>query len=100
MPTWLQTVLNLAPIIVTAAVPGVGPILGPIIGTAITEAEKLPGASGQEKLQHALNLTNIGVAATNAIKPGTLDVNAVNAVAANAINTTVAVANLIHKPIQ
>lgn len=72
--------------------------LVPYVVTGIQEAESLHVASSAEKLAHAVNLTKIGVDATNAAAgKAVIDAATANTAIASGISTAVAVANLIHQ---
>lgn len=63
----------------------------------IPEAEQLKSsASGAEKKSHVLTLVQLAANATNAERPGTLDSGATQAAASAAIDTIVAVTNIVH----
>lgn len=96
MPNWLKIVEQLAPMIVSIAVPGAGPILGAVITAGIHSAEGMINASSQEKLQHAIEIANETAAGINAVKPGTLDPVLVNQAAVSVTSTIVDAANLVH----
>lgn len=96
MPRWLQVVLQVAPVILIA-VPGIPPVLVPLIVHGITEAQKIPGASGAVKKATVLAIVADGIAATNSVKPGTIpDPAAVIVAAGLGIDTTIATVDLIH----
>lgn len=92
--------LSILKTVVTVVLPMIHPKLNavaPLILQGITEAEQLKGASGQEKLQHVVDLVNTTVAGVNAATgKQIIDPVAVNATAASAISTAVDVTNLIH----
>ena len=97
MNKWLELVKLLAPIIVASTVPG-GAVLGPLIAHGISEAEKMKGATGSEKKAHVLNLVSDGVAGINTAKgQEVLDPSATVDAASKAIDTTVAVVNLVNQ---
>lgn len=93
---WLDLIKALAPIIIAAKVPH-GSVIAPLVVNGISEAEAIKGSSGSEKLNHAVNLVNVGIDSYNAISPKPLDKDAINKTIGDGISTTVDVANLIHK---
>jgi hypothetical protein len=94
---WVSLVKTLAPGIVAAAVPGVGPILAPLVAQAIISAEKM-GGTGADKRQHALELVSVGAQVTNAVsKKDVLPTEVTVATAGMVIDTTVNVVNLVHR---
>jgi hypothetical protein len=93
---WLKIVEQLAPIIVSVAVPGAGPILASVITAGIHSAEGMINATPSEKLTHAIEIANATAAGINAVKPNTLDPNLVNAAAISVTSTIVNAANLVH----
>lgn len=94
---WLELVKFLAPIILSRINPHLGQVSTSIV-TGITEAEAMNNASSEEKLGHAVNITNAAVAAINA---GTgkklINPEVVNDTAGSAISTIVDVVNRIHR---
>lgn len=94
---WLDLVKFLAPIILSKINPHLGQVSDSII-TGISEGEAMRNASSNDKLVHAVNITNAAVAAINA---GTgkelINPTIVNNAAGHAISTIVDVVNLIHK---
>jgi hypothetical protein len=95
-PRWLQIVEQLAPLVVSVAFPGSGPLLGSVITAGIHSAQGMIGATGAEKLQHSIEIANLTAAGINSVKPGTLDPTLVNAAANTVTSTIVDVTNLIH----
>jgi hypothetical protein len=96
VPRWLQAIELLAPTLASVFIPGpAGQILGGVIAHGIQDAEHLTGASGSEKLQHVVNLTNDAVAGINAVRPNTLDPVLVQSTAVTIINGVVQTANLV-----
>ncbi len=94
---WLELIKFLTPIILSAINPHLGQAANSIV-QGIAEAEQIKGASSQDKLNHAVNITNSAVAAINAGTGKTLiDPVIVNAAAGHAISTIVDVTNLLAK---
>ena len=92
---WLGLIKTLAPIVL-AATP-LAPI-APFISLGIGEAEQLAGASGPEKLAHAVNIAQTGIAAVNAQAGKDLIDPALSADAiSKGISTVVDVTNIVHK---
>ncbi len=94
---WLDLVKFLAPIILSKINPHLGQVSDSIV-TGISEASLIKGATGEQKLAHAVNITNAAVAAINA---GTgkelINPTIINEAAGHAISTIVDVTKLIHK---
>lgn len=85
----------IAPMIVTSIDPKLAP-LSTAIGAGIAEAESIPGAQGSDKLQHVLNLATDAAQGVNSATGKTvLDPTEFQASATQAINTTVAIINLV-----
>lgn len=97
MKNWLHLVKFLTPIILGVINPHLGQVSDSIV-KGIDEAEALKNASSDEKLQHAVNITNEAVKAINA---GTgkklIDPAVVSQFAPTAISTIVDIVNLAHK---
>lgn len=97
MNNWFELAKFLGPIILAKINPHVAQVSDSIIH-GIGEAEKMKNASSDEKLQHAINITNDAV---KAINDGTgkelINPAIVNDAASHAISTIVDVVNLIHK---
>ena len=93
---WLELIKLLVPIIIPVVSPKLAP-LAPVIATGINEAEQLPGASGQDKLNHVINLATTTATGINAATGKTVvDPQHVTDAAASVISTIVDVANIIH----
>lgn len=94
LPKWLQMVQSLAPMIL--AFTPLAPI-APFVSAGIQEAEQIQGASGADKLAHAVQIARDGIAATNA-QAGkvVIDPQLSDAAIVSGINTTVSVVNLVH----
>jgi hypothetical protein len=91
---WLKLVEQLTPIIL-----GATPLaaISPFVTAGIQVAEQIPGADGPTKLGLAIQITNLGVAATNAQAGHTaIDPALVNSTIQTSINSVVAVVNLIN----
>lgn len=94
---WLSLLKFLAPIILVKINPHLAQVSDSIIH-GITEAEGMKNASSDEKLTHAVNITNDAVAAINSGTGKTLiDPEIAGNAAVHAIGTIVDVVNLIHK---
>jgi hypothetical protein len=95
MSKWLELLKVLGPVIIATTVPH-GDLIAPAIVNAIAEAEQIKGATGPEKLAHV-----VAIASNTAQIAQTSGVNinpaAVAAATVEAINTTVAVINIIHE---
>lgn len=94
---WVQLVTNLSTIAL-ASNPKTAAI-APYIGPAVAEAEAMRGTkgepiSGTAKLGHAVNMVKLSLQATNAAKPGTLNLDVADQVIANAISASVDAANV------
>lgn len=95
--SWLDLVKQLAPIIIAAKVPH-GDVIAPYVVTGIESAEALKNSkTGEEKLQHSIEITNTFVDGYNSVAPNKLDKNAINATLGSGISTAVMIANLLHK---
>jgi len=95
MLKWLQIVGRLAPTVLSL-IPALSPI-APYVTAGIQEAEQIPGATGSDKLTHAITIARQGIAAVNAQAGRTVvDPNIADATIAAGINTTVGVVNIIH----
>lgn len=94
---WLDLVKFLAPIILAKINPHLGQVSDSIIH-GISEASKLKDASNEDKLKHAVNITNDAVSAIN-VSTGIqrIDPTVVNDVAGHAISLIVDVTKMIHK---
>lgn len=89
------SILNLVAPGLLMAIPVTAPIAG-ILTHAMATAEQIPGASGPEKLQAALTLTQDAVGTTNALaKRQVLDPQATNDAVASAIATAIKTVKLI-----
>lgn len=94
---WLDLVKFLAPIILAKINPHLGQVSDSIVH-GITEASQIKGATGEQKLAHAVNITNDAVASINAATGKELiNPTIVNDAAGHAISTIVDVAKLIQK---
>lgn len=93
---WKSLIRTLAPLVVSAVVPGVGPVLGGLIAHGIEEAEQLKGSSSQEKLDHAINIVTDGIGLLNTVKPDTISPIAHSDII-SVINKTVDAVNQISK---
>jgi len=72
--------------------------IAPFVSAGIQEAEQIQGASGADKLAHAINIARQGIAATNAQAGRTvIDPNLADSAIAAGINTTVSVVNIVHE---
>lgn len=88
----------LAPIIISTINPKLAPLAG-AIGNGIAEAEQIPGATSQQKLQHVINITDQAAAGINeAAGKQIVNPDGLHSAATEAINTTVAILNLA-KPV-
>lgn len=96
MRLWLDLAKLLIPMIIAMKFPQLAPVAG-TIAAGVSEAEEIPGASGADKLAHVSNLANAAVASINGIanKP-IIDPTTANTAIVSAINTAVAVTNLVH----
>jgi len=94
---WLDLVKFLAPIILVKINPHLAQVSDSII-KGISEASQMSNASGEDKLKHAVNITNDAV---NAINSATgiqrIDPVVVSDSAAHAISLIVDITKLIHK---
>ena len=94
---WLDVLKAILPVVLPLVNPALG-LAAPLILHGITEAEQMKGASGQQKLAHAVNIVNTGVAATNqAAGKQIIDPVVVNQTANDAISTAVDITNLVSK---
>lgn len=94
---WLNLVKQFAPLVLAFAVPH-GADLAPYVSLGIAEAEAIKGASGPDKLAHALAIVRAGVAGANSAAGRTvLDPASVDASIEAAVSTVVNVANLVHQ---
>lgn len=92
---WLTLAQSLLPIVLNF-IPGLSPLLIPVIVQGIQEAEQIKG-SGAEKKQHVIALVHLAIETINTAKKKTvIDPKAV-AVADRAIDTAVAIVNLVAK---
>lgn len=96
---WLKKVADIAPLVLPL-IPGIPPELVPYVVKGIITAESIQGASGPDKLSKAVEEVNNGVAAVNAVKPGTINAGAVNDAVVHGIQTVIAVANVAHPKAQ
>jgi hypothetical protein len=88
---WLRLLKTVAPIAILVAQPELAPLV-PKIMEGIESAEKLgKSKSGKEKLQHAKDIAVNSAEALGMKKPEELD-----AAITNAINTAVAVTNVVN----
>ena len=92
LPKWLQ-ILQTVGLAALSASP-LAPISG-IVASAIGEAEAIPGATGQQKLAHVLNIaTNAAqMAQASGVK---IDPAIVQSAGASAIATAIQVTNIVH----
>ena len=94
---WLGLVKVIAPIVIAQTVPH-GDLVAPLVVHGIESAEGLKGAPGADKLAHARDLVNTGIAGINAAAGSQkIDPAAVSAAVESGISTTVDIAKLIHK---
>lgn len=92
--SWLQGIEKIAPIIFPL-IPGFPTQLTPYVIQGIQTAEQFQGnKTGAEKLALAVGSVNNGIAAINAVKPGSVNAEAVNAAVVNGINTVIAIQNV------
>jgi hypothetical protein len=95
---WLQLVSWVAP-----AVLGMTPLapIAPFVIAGVQAAESLPGAQGKDKLDAAVQIARIGIAATNA-QAGhvVVDPQLADAAIQSGISTVVNVVNLTHRGAQ
>ena len=95
--TWkslFHTISAIAPVVM--AVAGVPPMLIPVITHGIAMAEGTHTISGAEKKAHVLLDVNAAIAGINAVTPGLIPLNATVLLVDKAIDTTIAVLNVIH----
>ena len=94
---WLDLVKSIAPTIITATVPG-GALLAPLVIGAITEAEQIHGATGDQKLQYAVEITRDSIRGVNAVAGHTI-VNPLlsDSALAAGISAAVDVVNIVHQ---
>lgn len=92
---WKALIKLTAPIIL-ASTP-LAPI-APFVALGIQSAEKIKGASGPEKLEHAVEISRAAIAATNA-QAGrvVVDPALADATIQSGINTVIGVANIVHR---
>lgn len=95
--SWLQGIEKIAPIIFPL-IPGFPTQLTPYVVKGIQTAESFQGKTGAEKLAIAVDSVNTGVAAINAVKPGSVNAEAINAAVVNGINTVIAIQNVKGQP--
>ena len=94
---WFHLIGVFAPTILTLVIPG-GAVLGPLVSAAISEAELIPGATGEAKKDHVLGVVVNGLTLLNKIagKP-VADATAVTLAIGSAIDTTIQIVNALHK---
>lgn len=86
-----------APIVIPIVSPRLAP-LGTIIGHSVAEAESVPGASGEDKLNHVKAIATDAANAVNvAANKEVINQQDFDTALEHGINTTVAVVNLIKK---
>jgi hypothetical protein len=71
--------------------------LVPFVILGIQKAEDMKGKTGPEKLAIAIDIVKTGVAGTNAVRPGTLNVAVTDDVIASAISAVVDATNVFKK---
>lgn len=77
---------------------GVPPAVIPMLQKGIAEAEEIHAGKGKAaKFNHAVELANTVMVATNTVKPGTVNVEEVNAVISDGVNLTISTINLLNK---
>lgn len=99
MNKWLDLLKLLAPIII-AAVPAAKVLapFTPLLITGITEAEQLINGTAETKKAHVMNLVDIGTKTANQVAGKVLvDPVETQKAADEAIDTIVAVTNLVHQ---
>lgn len=84
---WKQLILQIA-VIGLGSNPKTAKLV-PFVVNGITEAEAMSGASGKDKLAHAVAITKEGIAAANAVRPGTINENAAHQVIESGISAVV-----------
>ena len=93
---WKQLIKTLAPIIIPIVAPKAA-VAVPFIVHGIEVAESI-GGTGQEKLAKAIELTNVGIQATNQIAGHeVINTDATNAAIAAGISAVVNAANVVHR---
>ena len=98
LPTWLQVLEQVGPLflLMTPAAP-----VAPFVVAGIKMAEQIPGATGAQKKDFAVQIANLGAQATNAIAGHqVIDAALVSNAVSSGIDTAVSVTNLIHNHIQ
>lgn len=92
---WLRIAGQFAPQILLLT--PLAPIAGQV-SVAIQEAEKIPGASGQEKLDHVVKIAQQAASANNAVDTNVqIDPAMIPTATADAVKTVVDTVNGIHK---
>ena len=92
LPTWLAALQTVGLAFLSIYAPS-APLAGLIAG-AISAAESIPGATGPQKLGAALSIVTNGAAIAKAAGLN-IDPVAIQAVATDAIATTVLIANIV-----
>ena len=93
---WIDLVKVLAPMIIGLINPKLAPV-AVAISDGIAQAEQINGATGPDKLKYVLATANDAAVAVNTTMGKTiLDPSELNTAVTDAVNTTVAVINLVH----
>lgn len=94
LANWLHLVETIGPLVL-AATP-LAPIV-PFVIMGIQTAERIPGATGAQKLELAKQIVTTGIAATNAQAGHTeIDPALVDTAVTSGINAVVAATNVVH----
>lgn len=93
LSSWLHNIEKVGEIVLPL-VPGVPAPLIPFIIKGIQTAETIPGADGPTKLAAAVSEVKNGADAINAVKPGTVNTEAVNEAVVHGISTVIAITNV------
>lgn len=93
---WLTIVARIAPLVLSL-IPGIPTAIAPFVAVAIAQAEQLPGATGPQKLQAAVQITRNGIGGLNAAAGHEVIDPLVDDAIAHAVSATVDVANLLQQ---
>jgi hypothetical protein len=92
LPNWLATVLHMAPAVL--AFTPLAP-LAPFVAAGVHAAEQIPGATGAQKLNAAVNIAQAGILAAQAAGV-TVDAQVTNQAIVDGVNAVVAGVNSFH----
>lgn len=92
LPSWLLTLLNIAPYVLQAT--PLAPI-APFVAAGINAAEQIPGATGAQKLAASVAIAQAGLSAAQAAGVK-IDAPTANEDIAQGVNLVVAAVNKMH----